>query len=135
LVDFLLKNILRFHEQLNAAAGIRDFGLIESAVNAPFQTFGGQSLYPSIFDKAARLGFGLTKNHGFIDGNKRVAAHALNVFLRINSFKLVATDDDFFNVTIGVAAGEISAEQLKSWLISHAVGSITFGGTITILSR
>lgn len=61
MIDFLLKNILRFHEQLDAGKGIRDIGLIESAVNAPFQTFGGQSLYPSIVDKATRLFYGLVK--------------------------------------------------------------------------
>ena len=134
MIDFLLKNILAFHEQLDAGKGIRDIGLIESAVNAPFQTFGGKSLYPSIFDKATRLFYGLVKNHGFIDGNKRVAAHALIVFLRVNSFDLKASDDDFFQVTMKTAAGNFSADQLKIWLLANAqpTASVFKGGTVTI---
>ena len=134
MIDFLLKNILRFHEQLDAGKGIRDIGLIESAVNAPFQTFGGQSLYPSIFDKAARLFYGLVKNHGFIDGNKRVAAHALIVFLRVNSFDLQASDDEFFQVTMKTAAGNFSADQIKIWLFANvkAIPSVFKNSTIRI---
>lgn len=134
MIDFLLKNILAFHEQLDAGKGIRDIGLIESAVNAPFQTFGGKSLYPSIFDKAARLFYGLVKNHGFIDGNKRVAAHALIVFLRVNSFDLKASDDDFFQVTMKTAAGNFSADQLKIWLLANVqpIASAFKGGIVTI---
>lgn len=134
MIDFLLKNILAFHEQLDAGKGIREIGLIESAVNAPFQTFGGKSLYPSIFDKAARLFYGLVKNHGFIDGNKRVAAHALIVFLRVNNFDLIASDDDFFQVTMKTAAGNFSADQLKIWLLGNAqpAASVFKGGTVTI---
>lgn len=134
MIDFLLKNILRFHEQLDAGKGIRDIGLIESAVNAPFQTFGGQSLYPSIVDKASQLFFGLVKNHGFVDGNKRVAAHALIVFLRVNGFDLRASDDEIFQVTMETAAGNFDAAQLKIWLPAHvqAIPSVFKGGVITI---
>lgn len=78
LIKFLLADVLNFHSQLEGkSAGVRDLGLIESAVNAPFQTFGGQDLYPTIFDKAAQLAYGLTKNHGFVDGNKRAAIHSM----------------------------------------------------------
>ena len=134
MIDFLLKNILSFHEQLDAGKGIRDIGLIESAVSVPFQTFGGQSLYPSIFDKAARLFYGLVKNHGFVDGNKRVAAHALIVFLRVNSFDLQASDDEFFQVTMKTAAGNFSADQIKIWLFANvkAIPSVFKNSTIRI---
>ena len=137
MIDFLLKDILSFHEQLDAGKGIRDRGLIESAVNAPFQTFGGQSLYPSLFDKAARLFYGLVKNHGFVDGNKRVAVHALLVFLRVNSFDLRADDDELFQVTMETAAGNFSADQCKIWLLAHvqSIPSIFTGGTITIVNN
>jgi len=134
LIDLLLKNILTFHEQLEAGKGIRDLGLVESAVNAPFQTFGGQSLYPTIFDKAARLFYGLVKNHGFVDGNKRVAAHALIVFLRVNGFDLRASDDEFFRVTMETAAGNFSADQIKIWLLENtqAAPSVFRDNIITI---
>lgn len=134
MIDLLLKNILTFHEQLEAGKGIRDLGLVESAVNAPFQTFGGQSLYPTIFDKAARLFYGLVENHGFVDGNKRVAAHALIVFLRVNSFDLRASDDEFFRVTMETAAGNFSADQIKIWLLENtqAAPSVFRDNIITI---
>lgn len=134
MIDLLLKNILTFHEQLEAGKGIRDLGLVESAVNAPFQTFGGQSLYPTIFDKAARLFYGLVKNHGFVDGNKRVAAHALIVFLRVNGFDLRASDDEFFRVTMETAAGNFSADQIKIWLLENtqAAPSVFRDNIITI---
>ena len=108
--------------------------MLDSALNAPFQTFGGQSLYPSIVDKASRLFYGLVKNHGFIDGNKRVAAHALIVFLRVNSFDLQASDDEFFQVTMKTAAGNFSADQIKIWLFANvkAIPSVFKNSTIRI---
>ena len=96
LIKFLLADILNFHSQLeNKSAGVRDLGLIESAVNAPFQTFGGQDLYPTIFDKAAQLAYGLTENHGFVDGNKRAAIHSMMVYLLLNDFEWVLPPEKF----------------------------------------
>lgn len=96
--------------------------------------FGGQSLYPTIFDKAARLFYGLVKNHGFVDGNKRVAAHALIVFLRVNSFDLRTSDDEFFRVTMETAAENFSADQIKIWLLENtqAAPSVFRDNIITI---
>ena len=82
MIKFLLAEALKFHAQLDTVAGVRDIGLIESAINAPFQTWDGQDLHPTIFDKAAQLFYKLTQNHGFVDGNKRVALHTAAVFLR-----------------------------------------------------
>ncbi len=86
------KQLILLHEQLLAetggASGIRDKSLLESALYAPFQTFNQQDVYPSIQQKAARLGIGLTKNHAFIDGNKRIGAHAMLVFLALNQINL-----------------------------------------------
>ena len=70
--------------QFGGSAEIRDDGLLESAINAPFQTFDGKELYPSLLEKATRLGYGLIKNHPFVDGNKRIGTHAMLVFLAIN---------------------------------------------------
>ncbi len=83
------EQVLRLHnallETFGGTAGVRDDGLLESALNAPFATFGGQYLYPSVQAKAAQLGFGLVCNHPFVDGNKRIGAHVMLVFLAINS--------------------------------------------------
>ena len=80
--------ILLLHEQLVAttggSSGLRDEGMLDSALNAPFQTFGGEDVYPSLQPKAARLCFGLVKNHPFVDGNKRIGAHVMLVFLALN---------------------------------------------------
>ncbi len=117
LIKFLLSDVLNFHAQLEGkGAGIRDLGLIESAVNAPFQTFCGQDLYPTIFDKAAQLAYGLTENHGFVDGNKRAAIHSMMVYLLLNGFDLTADEDEIFNVSMNLAAGKISSVELSEWL-------------------
>ena len=79
--------ILLLHEQLIAetggSSGLREEGMLDSALNAPFQTFGGEDAYPSLQQKAARLCFGLVKNHPFVDGNKRIGAHVMLVFLAL----------------------------------------------------
>ena len=84
--------ILLLHEQLIAetggSSGLRDEGMLDSALNAPFQTFGGEDVYPSLQQKAARLCFSLVKNHPFVDGNKRIGAHAMLVFLTLNGIEL-----------------------------------------------
>ncbi|MBR2733759.1 MAG: type II toxin-antitoxin system death-on-curing family toxin [Selenomonadaceae bacterium] len=134
MINLLLKNIFTFHRQLDAGREILNHGLIESAVNAPFQTFGGQSLYPTIFDKAAQLGFGLTKNHGFADGNKRVALHAMELLLLLNGIKLTCSQEARVNIMMSVASGKCSAAQLKNWLLSNSerFPSVIVSGTITI---
>ena len=80
------RQVVMLHEQLicetGGSTGIRDDGLLESALEAPFQEFGGVSVYPSVQQKAARLGFGLIKNHPFVDGNKPVAYTHLDVYKR-----------------------------------------------------
>ena len=80
--------ILLIHDQLisetGGSSGLRDEGMLDSALNAPFQTFGGEDVYPSLQKKAARLCFGLVKNHPFVDGNKRIGAHAMLVFLALH---------------------------------------------------
>ena len=117
LIKFLLDDVLNFHSQLeDKSAGVRDLGLIESAVNAPFQTFGGQDLYPTIFDKAAQLAYGLTENHGFIDGNKRAAIHSMMVYLLLNDFDITAEEDEIFQVAMNLAKGKISSVELSLWL-------------------
>ncbi len=99
--------------------GIRDRGLLESAVNAPFQSFGGYDVYPTIYEKAARLGFGLTQNHAFIDGNKRIAALIVIEFLKINGIEIDCTEFELFSLFYKLAASEISFENLVDWIKTH----------------
>ena len=86
------RQVRLLHQQLIEASGgspgLRDEGLLESALSAPFQSFAGTSAYPSLQQKAARLGYGLVKNHPFVDGNKRTGAHVMLVFLAVNGVEL-----------------------------------------------
>lgn len=125
-MKFLSKQqILKLHEMLIAQSGgtpeIRDDGLLDSALNTPFQSFGDTELYPSLLEKAARLGYGLIKNHPFVDGNKRIGTHAMLVFLAINNAELSYSDDELIHLILGVAAGEYDDKHLLNWLQQHLI--------------
>jgi death-on-curing protein len=87
-----------------------------SALESAFQTFGGIDLYPSIEEKAARLGYSLISNHAFVDGNKRIGVLILLVFLEINGFSINTTSSEVTRIGLGVASGEIKYDQLLSWV-------------------
>ena len=99
--------------------GIRDEGLLESALAAPFQTFGGEPVYPSLQAKAAQLGFGLIRNHPFVDGNKRIGAHTMLVFLAVNGIELRYEQQELIDIVLSVAAGQIDRQQLLQWILDH----------------
>lgn len=117
------RQILLLHSVLIAESGgsdgVRDEGLLDSAVNTPFQTFSGQDLYPTVLEKAVRLGFGLIRNHPFIDGNKRIGTHAMLVFLNLNSITLSYEDDELISTILSVASGEMDADGLLKWIQQH----------------
>ena len=117
------RQILLLHsaliEQTGGTDGIRDEGLLESALHAPFQPFAEQELYPSLLEKAARLGFGLICNRPFVDGNKRIGTHAMLVFLNINQIELCYEDDELIAVILSVASGTMDYNGLLSWLQEH----------------
>ena len=117
------RQILLLHSALIAESGgsdgIRDEGLLDSAINTPFQTFSGQDLYPTVLEKAVRLGFGLIRNHPFIDGNKRIGTHAMLVFLTLNNITLSYEDDKLIFTILSVASGKMDADGLLKWLQQH----------------
>lgn len=117
------RQVLLLHEQLlqefGGTVGIRDDGLLESSLAAPFQTFGGQSLYPSVQAKAAQLGFGLVCNHPFVDGNKRIGAHVMLVFLALNGIELSYTQQELIDIIFAVAADRANNNDLLQWIIQH----------------
>ena len=94
------KQILLLHEQIikhtGGVNGIRDEGLLDSAINNPLQTFTKMDLYPSIEEKAIRLCYSIIKNHPFLDGNKRIGLHCLLVTFAINKIKLNYKKDDMY---------------------------------------
>ena len=122
------EQILKMHDQLverfGGEKGIREEGLFESAVMTPFQSFGGVELYPTVEEKAARLGYGLIKNHCLIDGNKRTGAHAMLVLLALNNVELKYTQKDLYETIIAVAAGEQGYEELVHWVRGKTVNKM-----------
>lgn len=100
--------------------GIRDEGLLESAINSPFQSFAGEELYPSIQSKAARLGFSIINNHPFLDGNKRIGILVMMVFLDVNGIELLCSDEDVIDLGLGVASGKYDTEYMKEWIITFS---------------
>ena len=115
--------VVAIHEKLVASTGgspgIRDIGLLESAVLGCAQTFGGEDIYPTVVEKAARMAFSLCKNHPFVDGNKRVAVTALLVILRMNNVSLQFTQQELITLGLGIADGSIDYEDIVVWVNSH----------------
>lgn len=99
--------------------GVRDNNLLESALQAPFQTFGGDELYPTIQKKAACLCYGLVNNHSFIDGNKRIGILAMMTFLQLNGMSVDCTDDELIQLGLGLASGKVSQEELFKWIVTQ----------------
>ena len=124
-IQFTIQDIYELHKQLENAfilsSGVRDENLLASAVNTPFQTFMGNDLYPSLYDKAAQLCYGIANNHPFTDGNKRTALHSMYVYLIINGFDITATQQDVENMIIDIAAGNMTNTELAQWLQENTV--------------
>ena len=118
-----LKEVLELHrlllERTGGLSGVRDLGLLESAVAQPLMTFGGQELYPTIIEKATALGFSLINNHPFNDGNKRVGHAALETFLVLNGYEIDAPVDEQERAILSVAAGEMDRVEFTEWLRAH----------------
>ena len=118
-----LGEVVELHQRLltqtGGASGIRDLGLLESALAQPKATFGGADLHPTVGDKAAALGFALVANHAFVDGNKRVGHAAMEVFLVLNNFEIEASVDEQERLMLDVAVGAIDRAALAQWLSAH----------------
>ena len=106
-------------ESSGGASGIRDLGGLESALAQPRASFGGSDLHTSLHAKAAALGFSLAMNHAFADGNKRIAHAAMEVFLTLNGYEIVAPIDEQERLMLALAAGKTTREELTAWLEKH----------------
>lgn len=117
------EQILKLHANLikatGGSVGIRDEGMLDLALNNPFQSFGGKELYPGIQAKAARLCFGLVKNHAMLDGNKRLGAHVMLVFLELNGYELSYSQKELSDVILALASGDIDEREILQWIIEH----------------
>ena len=115
-----LIEVLELHrrviEQSGGASGIRDLGLLESAIAQPRVTFDGEELYRSLLEKAAALGFSIIMNHPFVDGNKRTGHAAMEVFLFLNGTEINASVDEQEYVVLAITSGELRREGFVKWL-------------------
>lgn len=124
MVNYLTpEQVLFIHARLitetGGEYGVRELGLLLSAVARPQATFEGNDLYPDLFSKAAALLESLVINHAFVDGNKRTAITSTGLFLRINGYRLTADNPKLETFTLQCAQGLVSQEQMFSWLKSH----------------
>ncbi len=122
-----VEDVLVIHDNTigaeGGAAGLRDAGLLESAVLMPQQQFSGDYLHEGLAAMAAAYLFHISQNHAFIDGNKRTAALAALVFLEINGVDALPEPDDLEEATLAVAASEMSKDALTDWMRAQVVGA------------
>ena len=118
-----LQTVLELHavmiQRFGGADGVRDMGLLESAVAQPLATFGGDFLYPTLAEAAAAAGYSVVRNHPFFDGNKRAGFAALENTLRINGHMLPTSDDENEAVILAVVAGTVTRADLVDWINAH----------------
>lgn len=117
------EHILILHSQLiemtGGIDGVRDYNLLESAIDTPFQVFSGEELYPTIQEKGTRIGYGLIKNHCMLDGNKRIGVHAMLVFFAMNGIELHYTQKELYEMVLDVADGSMKFEDMLRWVLEH----------------
>lgn len=125
MIKFSKEQVLKLHNQLidesGGEYGIRDKGLLESALNAPFQSFDNRDLYITVQAKAARLGYGIIKNHPFVDGNKRSGTHIMLLFLYFNNIELDYSQEELSDFILKIASGKAEYEDLLNWIIKHQI--------------
>lgn len=120
-----LDHVIALHdtliEEFGGSFGLRDKGLLESAITQPMQSFGGEELFPTVFDKAAAYAFFISENQPFLDGNKRTAATVAAVFLDLNAFEVNCPVGGIFDVMMKLANKEISRDDLVMWFRKNSV--------------
>ena len=125
MTKFSKDKVLLLHQYIAAetggSVGLRDEGLLESALEGAFATFEGRELYPTKEEKAARIGASLVSNHAFLDGNKRIGMYVMLTFLEVNGIRVECTDEDIVRAGLSLAEGSMDYEKLLDWIREHAV--------------
>ena len=123
MIFFEYEQVVKIHSSLIAKTGgmdgIRDAQLLDSALKTPFQTFGGNNLYPDILDKASQLCCSLIENHPFVDGNKRIGVHLMLLFLKLNNIEVNYSQQELVDFGLDIASGKMSKNDIKGWIIEH----------------
>ena len=125
MIKFSKEKVLLLHkliaEETGGSIGVRDEGLLESALESAFSGFGGKEFYPTKEEKGARLGYTLISNHAFVDGNKRIGVYIMLTFLEVNGIRLECTNAELVHVGLSVADGSMDYEQLLAWVRAHRI--------------
>ena len=123
MIRFSKEKVLLLHKILAQATGgsvgVRDEGLLDSALEAAFAGFGDQEFYPSKEEKGARLGYTLISTHAFVDGNKRIGIYVMLSFLEMNGIRIRCTDEELVHIGLSVADGSMGYEALLQWVLDH----------------
>ena len=123
MIKFSREKVLLLHQLLAEATGgsvgVRDQGLLDSALEGAFAGFGDQEYYPTKEEKGARLGYALISNHAFLDGNKRIGLYVMLSFLEMNGIRIRCTDEELVYVGLSIADGKMGYEDLYYWVIEH----------------
>lgn len=125
MIKFSKDKVLLLHrliaEETGGSIGVRDEGLLESALEAAFSAFGDQEFYPTKEEKGARLGYNLISNHAFVDGNKRIGMYVMLTFLEVNGIHMDCTNDDVAETGLAVASGKMDYDALLQWVRAHRI--------------
>jgi death-on-curing protein len=118
-LDDILESHLNQIDTYGGSHGIRDIGLLESAIAQPEASFGGQYLHADIFEMAAAYLYHLVMNHPFVDGNKRVGLEAALIFLEINNENFNASDQELVDLVLKTTAGQVGKREIAEFFRSH----------------
>ena len=125
MIKFSKDKVLLLHkliaEETGGSIGVRDEGLLESALETAFSSFGGKEFYPTKEEKGARLGYNLISNHAFVDGNKRIGMYVMLTFLEVNGIHMDCSNEDVATVGLSVASGSMDYAALLSWVKDHRI--------------
>lgn len=125
MIKFSKEKVLLLHQliaqETGGSVGIRDEGLLESALETAFSSFEGKEFYPTKEEKGARIGHSLISNHAFVDGNKRIGVYVMLTFLEVNGIRLDCTNEEVVHVGLSVADGSMDYDALLTWIKEHRV--------------
>lgn len=123
MIKFSKEKVMLLHqlmaEATGGSVGVRDEGLLDSALESAFSGYGDKEFYPSKEEKGARLGFALISNHAFVDGNKRIGMYIMMTFLEMNGIRIECSDEELVDAGLSVADGSMGYEELLSWVRDH----------------
>ena len=127
MIKLSQKHALLLHklliEETGGAPNVRDSGLLDSALESAYATFGGADLYPTMEKKAAQTGFSLIANHAFFDGNKRIGMFVMLTFLEVNGIKMSCGNDDVVDIAMRTAQGKANGDDILAWIEKHRMGT------------